>query len=224
MKSKLLMLALAISMLAIAVAGATSAYFTDTKNVTNVFTYGNLSITLTEKNAAGATVDVTNVANKIDYGVIYPGKVIDKSPTVTLDATDAASQNAYIAAKITVSSTNGISTLIKNGGDLNTAARDFLQGGLLSASDTLVSIVEKDGKDVVYYILAPSAQAPGSTLTLFQTMNIPTAWDNAQATACAGLKVTVEAYAVQSAGFTTGTQALSDAFDVFDSVVWGVNS
>lgn len=217
MKSKLLMLALAVCMLAIAVAGATTAYFTDTKKAVNTFTYGDVAISMTELDANGAVKNITDTDYEVDYGAIYPKQVITKKPTVTLNA---GSQNSYIAAVITVSSNSGISTLIKEGTTLEDGAKAFLKGGLLEQTGTLLAIQEV-GATVVYYVLAPDAQTAGSALVLFDTMNIPATWDNDDAAACAGLKVTIDAYAVQAAGFDNAKTAVVSAFPtVFNTSTW----
>ena len=46
MKKKLLVLGLCVALAAIAIAGASLAYFTDTKSATNTFTVGNVKIDL----------------------------------------------------------------------------------------------------------------------------------------------------------------------------------
>ena len=48
MKKKLLVLSLCVALAAIAIAGASLAYFTDTKSATNTFTVGNVKIDLIE--------------------------------------------------------------------------------------------------------------------------------------------------------------------------------
>ena len=48
MKKKLLVLGLCVALAAIAIAGASLAYFTDTKSATNTFTVGNVKIDLIE--------------------------------------------------------------------------------------------------------------------------------------------------------------------------------
>ncbi len=74
MKKKILAISLTVSLIAIAALGATLAYFTDTENVTNTFTVGNVKIELTEPNwlSSGATEGET----------IYPGEALKKDPTV----------------------------------------------------------------------------------------------------------------------------------------------
>ena len=46
MKKKLIAIFLCVALVAIAVVGASLAYFTDTKSVTNTFTVGNVKIDL----------------------------------------------------------------------------------------------------------------------------------------------------------------------------------
>lgn len=52
-KRKILILAMALSMVAILAVGGTLAYFTDTETAKNTFTYGKIDIDLTEENADG---------------------------------------------------------------------------------------------------------------------------------------------------------------------------
>lgn len=49
MKKKVTAIALAVCILAVAVIGATMAYFTDTDSKTNTFTFGKVDIDLTEE-------------------------------------------------------------------------------------------------------------------------------------------------------------------------------
>ena len=66
--------------------GSTFAYFTDTKDVTNTFTMGNVNITLEEPNYT-------------DRQTVLPGQVIVKDPTVALAT---GSNDAYVVVKVTV--------------------------------------------------------------------------------------------------------------------------
>ena len=111
MKKKILAIVLCVAMLAIAIVGGTMAYFTDTKAQTNTFTTGNVSIKLDEvvvqkvedstKDTYGDLVakgDGSRTEDDQDYGKLYPGQKIAKDPTIT----NTGSEDAYIAAKITV--------------------------------------------------------------------------------------------------------------------------
>ncbi len=107
MKKKIVAIVLCIAMLAIAIVGGTMAYFTDTKEQTNTFTAGKVEIGLdeavVEKNAEGNYVAVaagTRTHNNQDYH-LFPGMTVVKDPTIYVQP---GSEDAYIAAKITITS------------------------------------------------------------------------------------------------------------------------
>lgn len=85
MKKKITAICLCVAMLAIAIVGATLAYFTDTDAKTNVFTTGDVSIDLIE------TFDENNA-------MLMPGKDITKE----VDITNDGSQPAYVRAHIAI--------------------------------------------------------------------------------------------------------------------------
>ena len=62
MKKKLLVLSLCVALAAIAIAGASLAYFTDTKSATNTFTVGNVKIDLLESSLHRENAGVANGA------------------------------------------------------------------------------------------------------------------------------------------------------------------
>lgn len=75
LKKKLTAAALVVAFGATAVTGATLAYFTDIDQADNVFTVGNVDITLTEPNWDGQ--------GSKDAPEAYPGEALAKDPTVT---------------------------------------------------------------------------------------------------------------------------------------------
>ena len=62
MKKKLTVIFLCVALLAIAIVGATLAYFTDTKSATNTFTVGNVKIDLLESSLHRENAGVANGA------------------------------------------------------------------------------------------------------------------------------------------------------------------
>lgn len=82
MKKQVLAGALAASIAAVSIAGASLAYFTDKDAKDNVFTVGNVSIVLTEPKW-----DVEGAAEAQD---MYPGEAVAKDPTVTNDGRNPA--------------------------------------------------------------------------------------------------------------------------------------
>ena len=77
MKKKIVTLALMVALVAVAVVGATLAYFTDTQTATNTFTVGKVDIVLTEPGwtATGAA----------EADTVYAGEKLAKDPTVKND-------------------------------------------------------------------------------------------------------------------------------------------
>ena len=101
MKKKITAICLCIALVAIAVVGATLAYFTDTKTATNTFTMGDVKIKLDETNVNDPTGD--RVTSN-EYNV-YPGAVVTKDPIVH----NTGKNGAYIRAIVTVE--NGMNWL-----------------------------------------------------------------------------------------------------------------
>lgn len=75
MKKKILIIALALSLVAVSALGVTLAYFTANKTATNTFTIGNVGINLTE-----TRWDASGV---VDGRETYPGEALEKNPVVT---------------------------------------------------------------------------------------------------------------------------------------------
>lgn len=88
MKKKVTAIALAVCILAVAVIGATMAYFTDTDSKTNTFTFGKVDIDLTEESnedkEKGVKAGTVGTDGGITYPGVLPGLVYSKVPTVTV--------------------------------------------------------------------------------------------------------------------------------------------
>ena len=94
MKKKIIALCLIVALAATAVIGGTLAYFTDTDAKTNVFTTGNVDITLTEPEwDAAKEADPT-------HSKLMPGRRIVKDATITVEE---GSERAYTFMKIELS-------------------------------------------------------------------------------------------------------------------------
>ena len=101
MKKKILALSMCIALAAIAIVGASLAYFTDTKTAKNTFTMGNVQIKLDEANIKNPEGD--RVTSN-EYNV-YPGLVVDKDPTVH----NTGKNGAWVRAIVTIE--NGMNWL-----------------------------------------------------------------------------------------------------------------
>ena len=166
MKKKIFIVALVVCIMAISIASASMAYFTDTEKATNTFTSGDVAIEMTEAavkaDALGHLVEDTATARKeaseigetFDYGTIFPMQTIYKDPTVE----NTGSEDAYLAAKIVI--TNGADTLTTALKDED-AVKAFITG----EADTAIAdaankvVVTQVGNDWVVYITSRASSA-----------------------------------------------------------------
>lgn len=209
MKKKILVITAIVCLLAITISTASLAYFTDKHTVENVFSVGDVTITLDESkvtldgNKHAVFGEERTAAASQDYGNLYPGQSIKKDPTVT----NTGSEKAYVAAKVTISATNGFTDANKD------YARNLLSGGLLSDNTTVATVVNSiEDNAVVIYILYHKEMAKGEKVVLFDTLSVSAAYDNPQMNVLSGLKIRVDAYAVQSVGFADAQAAVTAAF------------
>ena len=213
MKKKILALSMCIALAAIAIVGASLAYFTDTKTATNTFTMGNVQIKLDETNVNDPKGDrvTSNVYN------VYPGAVVTKDPIVH----NIGKNGAYIRATVNVSNWMNLvgayypdfKETFPNDG--YKAALNLLVGELgegwsvvgVEAGDVF-TIGQFDAKFILKYdgVLASGAD----TTAMFQTVTIPTGIDNANADSFDEVKVVAQA--IQADGFDTWEAAFA-AFD-----------
>lgn len=147
-RKKLVSMLAAVALVAVVGIGGTLAYFTDTDEVSNVVTMGEVSGTLTEEGG-------TNTEG-MQFDDVMPGDVIEKDPTVTLDAD---SQDAYVRVKLVYS--EGFPA---NLGDLG-----------LNVDQTKWSY--NDG--YYYYIANDGIMKAGESEELFTEVTIPKDWNNA---------------------------------------------
>lgn len=97
MKKKITAIFLCVALVAIAVVGASLAYFTDTDSKTNTFTVGKVDITLNEKNANGT--DFTQNQK------LYPGtKTQNNIAKIVTVTNNEGSEKAWLWAEIWIPS------------------------------------------------------------------------------------------------------------------------
>ena len=206
MKKKIFIVALVVCIMAVSIASASIAYFTDTESATNTFTSGDVEIALYETNDEDEETDVTTVTDhKFTYTNKYPGETFAKKPTIKNVANDAA----YVAGIITLGSGDGadITTLL----DDAAAVKAFLTGGAMNDATTKI-VRDESAKTITIYIIAADAVAKDGTFVLFNNVEIPAKWDSAEMAKFANLTIDVKAYAVQKVGFNSAAAAIEAAF------------
>lgn len=190
MKKKIVSVCLVVCLLATAIIGTTLAYFTDTKEVTNTFSSGNVTIKLDEAKVDddGQALASGERTTGNEYH-LYPGKEYDKDPTITVAE---GSEDCYLFVRVV----NGLAGLEAAG---NTTIAEQMK----AKGWTLV-----DGETNVYMqsgIYSAEAQA-----VVFETFTIDTA--ETTETLAGAEDIVITAYAVQAEGFPTAQAAWDASF------------
>ena len=193
MKKKIVAIALVACLALTVIAGATLAYFTDKTEVKeNVFTVGNVDITLTEpKWDANGTQDAPEV---------YPGEKLAKDPTVE----NVGANPCFVRIKVT-----GLDCLAPAG--LITLKTDYVDG--ISAE-----WVEYDGYYYYYKDGCGVLAAGVKTDALFDQIVIPTDLKNGDAQT--EFHVDVYAEAVQAQGAKDPNWAAVQGMTVAEIAAW----
>ena len=222
MKKKILSLTLVVCLLAIAVVGGTLAYFTDAEEATNVFTVGDLDITLHENFDP-------------DNAVLQPGtktqNAINKDVWVTNDGDNSAwvRVKVYVPAKLDV-----LATPPANYEEV--AAKNILHWNIVSGIDEVWNVVDAcyaaklvnvDGNDYneyVFYYDVPLGEGE-ATAQLLDQVYLDSKVDcekdaqgnlvytlNGEVVDLSNTNIIVKAEAIQAEGFDTHEAAFA-AFD-----------
>lgn len=218
MKKKITALCLCVALLAIAVVGASLAFFTDTKSEKNTFTVGNVQIKLDETDITKTDGSRTEKGN--DYGSMYPGRSVTKDPIVH----NVGANSAYIRAKVTL--TGGINLLpqlfpnmeFENGTSFNDMYFQYFTAlvGELGDGWSFVGI-EGSGLDPIFvFKYANVLEKNEDTPAIFGTLTIPSDYTGKDANGgiyqAANVDMTIVAEAMQAEGFDTWEKAF-EAYD-----------
>ncbi len=172
-KRKILLVAAALCMIAILAVGGTLAYFTDATDVKkNVFTVGNVDITLDEP--------LWEEQGKEDAPEVYPGEALAKDPTVH----NVGANPCFVRVSVT-----GLDCLGEGNDDLLIHVRTNYVVDALGAG----WVLHTDG----YYYYTEVLAAGADTTPVFDSIVIPTALTNGDGTE---FHIDVQAYAVQAQG------------------------
>jgi len=227
-KKLIFVMGVALCVVALIAAGVTIAWFTDTRETTNIFTAGDVKIRLTELNPEGEIIDVTNHGAQMDYGHVYPGLEVRKNATVT----NVGSEEAYLAAEIVIlDGDRDISAALAIPGTVTgkTPLDEFFEGGLWEDTFNLVTgteahlVVWESDRCIVQYdtrmtegfwinIFVKDTLKSGESLRMWDGFTFPDTWSNDQMLECTDLRISIKTFAVQAAGFTSCAEAVTTAF------------
>lgn len=203
MKKKITAIFLCVALVAIAIVGASLAYFTDTKTATNTFTMGDVKIVLDETSVANPTGPrvASNTYNT------YPGAVVKKDPIVHNIGANAAYIRATVKVENWVTTCKECYKFDGTGGYANTLV-DYLvvEKKLGNGWSVEKAMVDANGNDVTFVLKYDGKlAAKGDTTAMFQQVQIPTGLENGQTLGT----ITVKADAIQTDGFDTWEAAFA---------------
>ena len=177
------------------------AYFTDVEEATNVFTAGNVDISLTY-GGTEVNADVNDTTVSISTK-IFPGKTYEIPAVIT----NAGTEDAYVGAIITLTGT-GLSNVVAAGGE---AEIPVAISNLITDLDANAKVVA-NGDTITVYVVNATALTGTNKFTAFSGIKIPKTWDHAQVNTFKAATITVKAYATQKEGFSDAQTALKTAF------------
>lgn len=204
MKKKITAIFLCVALVAIAIVGASLAYFTDTKTATNTFTMGDVKITLDEANANGEGRVTSNEYN------VYPGAVVTKDPIVHNTGSNAAYIRATVKVEGWVKTCKDCYKFEGAGGYANTLVNYLVVEDALGAGWSVEkATVDANSGDVTFVLKYDRELAAGAeTAPMFRQVQVPAGLVNGQTLG----KITVTADAIQTDSFATW-EAAFNAFD-----------
>lgn len=233
-KTKALLMSLCAVLLVAASVLGTMAYLTDSKDVKNTFTVGNVSIDLDEAkvNTDGTVVTGADRVKTNSYKLL-PGHTYTKDPTVTVLKPSVAS---YVRMKVTFNNASQIIAMctdpefaedgptgVENAFPLirmvkfveaNAAKWDgIIPDNMVDTKDMLADPKYIDAKNdtlTYYFYYKETVEAPTADVklaTLFDSINVPEWATNDQLKALQGFEINVVAEAIQADGFENADAA-----------------
>lgn len=227
MKKRKSIICLLLLLLLLLSIGGTLAYLTSNQSQNNTFTAGKVQISLDEavvENSGGNLVAKGKERTSENQSYhLYPAMTVTKDPTITVAD---GSESAYIGAIITVK--GDIHSLIGVEGSDKIDLTKLISGGLLEEVNeetdwngltvyqndnfVLYQKANKAEKTWTLYLFVKASKAAGSKTVLFDTLTVPSNYDNAEMAKINGMTIVVTAYATQTNGFTDCYKAMTSAF------------
>ena len=206
MKKRTLALILALVLVFGAAVGGTIAYLTSTDTVTNTFTVGNVAIKLDE---AAANTDGTLVAGadrvKANSYKLIPGLTYAKDPMVTVLKD---SESSYIKMTVTFSKAAELDAIFApNGADMTSIFNGYDNTTWIYKGNTENTNANTRTYEFWYKETVAAPTADVALDALFDSITVPSSITKEQLATIEGMTITVNAYAMQAAGFANAEAA-----------------
>lgn len=205
---KLFVLAICVVALAVVSVIGTLAYLTDSAEVVNTFTVGNVHLRLDE---AEIDENGNNTGKRTEKGNQYhliPGQTYIKDPTVTVIK---GSEESYVRMIVTINCYDELTAIF---GD-PFLPQYFVEGWDNAKWLTTSVIAEDEDKNTATYefryfeTVKPDKDNDLTLDALFDAIVVPNSLNGDQLATIANLSITVEAHAIQAIGFATADEAWS---------------
>ncbi len=237
-KAHLMLNGVLLIILLLLLVGTTVAYFSDSRQVSNTMTAGNVEISLSEasvKSDENGNLIKDETKSRVyggkeptinDYGRIFPSQTIYKDPTVE----NIGDDKAWIAIKLTVDDGDGdIHNVLGYPGYDGIDIHYLLSGKLFSEitnfgewigldyvsyneNYAMLQVPKRSESKYEFYCFIEKPLASDKSVTLFDTMTVPAYWNYAQLQELRDLKITVQAFAVQTVNLENCFSAMLAAF------------
>lgn len=203
-KSKSIVLILSAIVIAAASIFGTLAYLTDSSKVVNTFTMGNVDIKLDE-----AVVDETGTptSGRTETGNAYhlvPGMTYIKDPTVTVVK---GSEESYIRVMVTVNCKAALDAIFAPTGANLLSIFNGYDDTKWSLVDETIENDTRTYEFRYYQTVKPASDSDSVLEPIFGSFTVPADITGGQLDTIADLTISVEAYAIQAAGFADADKA-----------------
>ena len=209
-KRKALLLTFCAVLLVVASVLGTIAYLTSQDEVKNTFTVGQVAINLDE---AKVNPDGTPVANadrvKANSYKLLPGHTYTKDPTVTVLS---GSESSYIKMTVTFTKAKELDAIFApNGANLTSIFKGYDSANWIAKGNTKNTTANTRTYEFWYKVAVDAPTTDVKLDALFDSITVPNDITGKQLATIQGMKITVNAYAIQADGFETA----KDAWDAF---------
>lgn len=209
-KRKALLLTFCAVLLVVASVLGTIAYLTSQDEVKNTFTVGQVAINLDEAkvNPDGTVVEGADRVKANSYKLL-PGHTYTKDPMVTVLK---GSESSYIKMTVTFTMAKELDAIFApDGADLTSIFNDYNAANWIAKGNTKDATANTRTYEFWYKDAVGAPNGNVALDALFESITVPSTINNDQLKAIAGMKITVNAYAIQADGFETA----KDAWDAF---------
>lgn len=202
MKKKNILIIFCLFLVSIITVYSTVSFFTDVESNVNVFTVGNVAITLTESETdelGNKTGKVINYSNKYH---LMPGYTYTKDPTVTVKN---GSADSYIRILITMNNINELKNIYGNDFTLEDMYSNWGENWVYASEKN-----NTDGTITYEYRYKNVVNGENGDIKLepiFTTFGIPGETTISDLENIEDLEITVIAQAIQTSGFNDANEA-----------------